>query len=127
MSRDATIEMPWADGDHVFRLAWGELEKLQEACEAGPMVILGRIVDGSWRMGDISHTIRLGLIGGGMEPGKALKLIRGYVEDRPPLENVSYAQAILSAAVVGAPDEVITKKQAAADHRNSSTDSPPAS
>lgn len=31
MSRDASIDLDWAEGHFTFRLAWGELEKLQEA------------------------------------------------------------------------------------------------
>lgn len=111
MSRDASLTLDWADGTFVFRLAWGELEKLQEACDAGPYVVLGRLVDGSWKIGDIGNVIRLGLIGGGMPPVEALKKVRSYVEDRPPMENLMFAQAIMSAAVVGAPEEPIGKKR----------------
>jgi hypothetical protein len=105
MSRDASIELDWADGRHTFRLAWGELIKLQEACDAGPMVVLHRLTGSAWRLEDISATIRLGLIGGGATPEAALKLVRDYVEARPPLENLMLAQGILSVAVVGPPDE----------------------
>lgn len=110
MPRDASIELDWADGTYAFRLAWGELEKLQEACDAGPYVILGRLNDGSWRIGDISNVIRLGLIGGGMTPVEALTKTREYVERRPPVENLIFAQAILSAGLIGAPEEQPGKK-----------------
>lgn len=110
MPRDASITLDWADGTYVFRLAWGELEKLQEACDAGPYVILNRLNDGSWRIGDISNTIRLGLIGGGMTPVDALTKAREYIEKRPPVENLMTARAILSAGLVGAPEEQIGKK-----------------
>jgi len=109
--RDASITLPWADGDHIFRLAWGELELLQETCDAGPYVILDRLTNGTWRMQDISATIRLALIGGGLEPAKALTLVRQYVETRPPVENLQLAQAVLSAGCVGAPDEELGKKK----------------
>jgi hypothetical protein len=120
MSRDASIELDWADGTYAFRLAWGELEKLQEACDAGPYVILGRLNDGSWRIGDISNTIRLGLLGGGMTPVEALTKTREYVEKRPPVENLMTAQAILSAGLVGAPEEQIEKKAARRTRSNNS-------
>lgn len=105
MSRDASVTLDWADGQHTFRLAWGELIKLQEACDAGPQVVLGRLQTGTWRMGDISETIRLSLIGGGLEPGPALKLVRDYVEARPPIENVMLAVGILATALLGPADE----------------------
>ena len=121
MPRDASLTLDWADGTFVFRLAWGELEKLQEACDAGPYVVLGRLHDGTWRIGDIASVIRLGLIGGGLAPVEALKKVRSYVEDRPPMENLMFAQAIRSAAVVGAPEEPIGKKRR---RRTRSTRSP---
>ncbi|CAN7431842.1 gene transfer agent family protein [Rhizobium rhizogenes] len=104
--------MTWADDDYVFRLGWGELEELQETCNAGPYVILARLYDDTWRIGDIANTIRLGLIGGGMKPVDALKKVRAYVQDRPPYENITYAQAILSAGIVGAPEEKLGEDDA---------------
>jgi hypothetical protein len=112
MSRDARIELDWADGTYSFRLAWGELAALQEKCDAGPYVILDRLRYNQWRVEDISNVIRLGLIGGGMEPAKALVLTRRYVEDRPPLENVPHALGILTVSLMGAPDEPLGEDQA---------------
>jgi hypothetical protein len=110
MARDASITLDWADGTHSFRLAWGELAQLQEVCDAGPYVILQRLGGEAWRIEDISNVIRLGLIGGGMTPADAMKKVRAYVEARPPIENLMTAQAVLGAAVVGAPEEPIGKK-----------------
>jgi len=123
MSRDAKITLDWADGSHDFRLAWKQLIELQEKCDAGPNVVLQRLFDGTWRMQDISETIRVGLIGGGMKPSDALKLVRTYVEDRPPMENVLFAQAVLGAGLMGARDETLGKAEAP-DQENGSTTSP---
>lgn len=106
MSRSAEITLDWADGTYPFALKWGQLIELQEKTDAGPFVVLERFSSGTWRVEEITNTIRLGLIGGGMPPIEALKKVRTYVEDRPPLENLTTAQAILSAGLVGAPDEV---------------------
>lgn len=105
MSRDAKVTLTWADGDYTFRLAWGQLIELQEKCDAGPYVVLQRLSAGQWRVQDIGEVIRLGLIGGGTEPVKALNLVRDYVESRPPLENLQFARGILMTALMGAPDE----------------------
>lgn len=105
MSRDASVTLTWADGDYTFRLPWAQLEMLQEAVNAGPWVILERLAHKTCKVGDIAHTIRCGLIGGGLEPAKATTLVRQYVEDRPPAENLLHAQIILSVALHGAPDE----------------------
>lgn len=120
MSRDASITLTWADGDYLFRLRYGELMQLQEACDAGPIWILSRLQMPSaenrgWRVQDVAHILRLGLIGGGMEPLKALRLVREYVEQRPPMESLLQAQAILGAALTGAPDEAQKKSATEAE------------
>ena len=110
MSRDASVTLDWADGTYAFRLAWGELAKLQEACGCGPYVVLNRLLDSSWRIEDISSVIRLGLVGGGMPPADALQKARSWVEARPPMENLATARAVLMAGLMGAPEEAIKKK-----------------
>lgn len=105
MSRDARIELDWADGTYAFRLGFGELVELQEKTDAGPYVVLHRLHSHQWKVQDISNVIRLGLIGGGMAPTDALNKVRAYVEARPPLENHTLAVAVLSAGLMGAPDE----------------------
>lgn len=107
MSRDARVELDWADGTYQFRLAWGQLAELQEKTDAGPYVVLRRLMESTWFLTDISQVIRLGLIGGGMEPSKALQMVRTYVEDRPPVENLPTAQAVMMAACMGAPDDKV--------------------
>jgi len=104
MTRRAEITLDWADGTYVFRLAWGQLVELQEQCDAGPYIILQRLMAGAWRVQDISQVIRLGLIGGGSTPEKALQLTRDYVEGRPPFETLAIAQGVLGVALQGAPD-----------------------
>jgi len=105
MGRDASVTLAWADGNYTFRLAWGELIELQEQCDAGPYVVLGRLSQGAWKMQDISETLRLGLIGGGVEPAKALTLVETYVKPRPPMENLQFARGVLSLALLGPPPE----------------------
>jgi hypothetical protein len=121
-NRDARVELDWADGTHTFRLAWAQLIELQEKTDCGPYVVLNRLYANQWRVEDISNVIRLGLIGGGMPPVEALKKVRAYVEDRPPLENVLYAQAILAAGLQGAPEEKAGEAEGEAE--NVSTTSP---
>lgn len=131
MSRDAKIELDWADGTYQFRLGWGELAELQEKTDAGPYVVLQRLHGGAWRIEDVSNTIRLGLIGGGMKPEEALKKVRYYVEQRPPMESLPYAVAVLSAGLLGAPDEPLGEAEGEAAEAKSTTspteslDSPP--
>lgn len=124
MSRDASITLQWGDSDCTFALRWGELAKLQEATDAGPFVILDRLNDGRCRLEDISEVIRWGLVGGGKTPAEATKLVRLYVEGRPPAENRLTAQVIMSAACFGAPEEEIEKKSEAPNPGSGSMTSP---
>jgi hypothetical protein len=74
----------------------------------GPFEILQRLRSGFWRIDDIRETLRLGLIGGGLQAEKALKLVIQYVDDfaeRPLPENVPHAMAVLGAALYGPADE----------------------
>lgn len=120
MSRDASIgPLSWADGKYTFKLGWSELALLQEATDCGPYFLLERLGGKHWRVQDISHAIRLGLIGGGAEPAKALALVEAYVEKRPPLENVMLAYAIVAAGVQGAPDEPLKKPRGRARAKSS--------
>jgi hypothetical protein len=124
MSRDASVELDFGDGTYTFRLAWGQLVNLQEACDAGPYVILERLMVGSWKMADVRETIRYGLIGGGQTPAQALKMVREYVEARPPVENLLAARAILSAGLMGAPEEGVGETDAADQTESNLTASP---
>lgn len=119
--RSARLELDWGDGTYEFRLAWGQLIELQEKCDAGPYIVLQRLQTGAWQMQDISNVIRLGLIGGGLSAIEALKKTRAYVEAFPPLDNLMPAQAILAAALMGAPDETVGEGDAAIPKESSST------
>lgn len=119
MSRNGSVTFAWADGEHTFRLPIGQLLELQEKCDAGPAFILSRLQSGRWLIEDIRETLRLGLIGGGLKPGEALKLVQRYVDERPLLESVPPATAVLMGALIGAMDEPLGKP-AAAEERASS-------
>lgn len=112
-NRDASVTLDWADGQYTFSLKWGQLIELQEKLDAGPSYILEQFHTGNWRIQYIWEIIRLGLIGGGTSPADALKLVRNYIETRPPLENLSLAQALLTIGLVGATDEQMGEARAA--------------
>ncbi|CDM56287.1 MULTISPECIES: gene transfer agent family protein [Rhizobium] len=114
MSRDGSCEVPFNGRRTFFKLAWRELMKIQEACDAGPYLVLDRLVSGRWRLQDISEVIKWGLIGGGMSQGDALTLVESEVEGRPPLENLVVAQKVLGAGVIGSAEEDVGKKSVAA-------------
>jgi hypothetical protein len=119
---NAEVTIPFADGQYKFRLALGELRELQEKTNAGPLELLKRLHAGTWRVDDPRETIRLGLIGGGMLPTEAMKLVLRYVDARPLTENVMTAQAILMVALYEEEDPQMGKDE---PRRSESTESSP--
>lgn len=110
MSRDASISNYWGDSEYVFRLPIGQMRELQEKCDAGPQFLLSRVSSGEWRVDDLRETLRLGLIGGGLKPDKALTLVRRYFDPFPYADHVLQVQMILGAAVFGVAEEDGGKK-----------------
>ncbi len=105
MSRNAQVTAPFGDGVKIFRLGIGQLEELQEACDAGPEELFYRILGGTWRVKDIREPIRIGLIGGGTEPMKALSLVERYAGEGQLGGLKELVTCILGAGINGAPDE----------------------
>lgn len=124
MSRGADIELSCWDGTHTFRLRIGELRKLQEKCDAGPLAIANRLRDGTWLVDDIRETLRLGLIGAGVKQQDALMLVERHVDDLPLLQNVSTAHAVVMASIIGSEDERLGKPEAGAGQSPNETSSP---
>lgn len=127
MSRTAQIELPFADGrgagddgKYQFRLGIGQLRELQELCgDVGPTVVARRLASGEWKIDDIIQPIRLGLIGAKMDAGKALALVKKYVEaqegdDAQLINHAPLAQAIVLASVMGCKTEPVGEKKAEA-------------
>lgn len=108
--RDARIERDFADGRYAFRLGWGELIKLQEETDHGPFLVAQNIASNDANPGWVATVIRLGLIGGGTEPAKALALVRSYVEPYPLQYSARLAGDIALAGWQGATDEPIESK-----------------
>lgn len=106
MSRDASVILTFLDGEeYPFRLAWGQLIKLQESRNCGPFVIFERLHGSDWMVEDIRDVIRFGLVGGGMTEVGARKLVKEYVEQQPPMDALPIARAVIAAAILGPPDE----------------------
>lgn len=105
------VTLTWGDGEHTFNVAKLRcVLELEEKCDCGFAEIYTRLAAGRWKFNDIRETLRLGLIGGGMPPDKALSLINRYVDDEPFASNVLPAQAVIMAALVGVKDDNLEKK-----------------
>lgn len=122
MVKRADVVLEWADGEYLFALKGAQIEALEAECRnpdtgkngIGISAIWMRLMGSSWYMSDVTNVIRLGLIGGGMAPVPAMRLVRDYV-DTVPLSSLSpnlmtpdcpltVARAILAAAFVGVPE-----------------------
>ncbi len=95
----------WVGGEHPFALYLGELRALQGACDAGPEQILTRIRTGQWRLDDMMEVIRQGLIGGGMAPEKAARMVTLLFEQHPLLAFKATALEVLMLALTGPEDD----------------------
>ena len=96
------MKLNWIGGEHEFALPIGQLRALQQACDAGPEEILGRIWSGTWRVDDLFEVIRLGLIGGGQVDAKdAGQMVAGLLDKHPLLQFKPVAQALLMDALTG--------------------------
>lgn len=105
MSRAADVTLRFADEDRVFRLPIGRWRAIQERCDAGPMELLRRYGDGTWRVDDLREVLLQGLIGGGEPQATASKLMEQFFDGLALAQFVVMAQAIVMASVIGAPDE----------------------
>jgi hypothetical protein len=112
MSRSAEIVLSFAGEDRTFRLPLGRIRALQEKCDAGPMELLVRFAQGTWRVDDLRETIHQGLLGGGMDVREAAALLKNDFDDLPLKPFIALCQAIVGAAVVGAPDERLGESEA---------------
>ncbi|ATS92177.1 hypothetical protein HMSP1_39 [Sinorhizobium phage HMSP1-Susan] len=109
MSKSSEIILEWADDKYLFALRGKEIEELQSVCDAPFGAIFQRVMLGAWKFGDLKHTVRLGLMGGGMGAVEAARLTRMYMgDDKPcvplaagPNSPESVAKAILQVVMFG--------------------------
>ena len=95
----------WPGGEHPFRLALAQLEGLQQKTEAGPEWLLLRFQSGQWTATEAFEVLRFGLIGGGMEPAQAGKMVRDAFERHALIGFKVPAMSILMAALYGPADD----------------------
>lgn len=91
----------WAGKERFFRLAFGGVMDLEEAVGDPVGDIFLRVATSRFSVKDIYHTLRLGLIGGGMSVMDAKRLLRDQMDARPYLEHAAVAAAILTDLMSG--------------------------
>ena len=112
MSLHGSVTLSWADGEHTFRLALGQIRELEENRNIGIYALLMRIQAGAWYVDDLREVIRLGLIGSETKTAMdALALVIRYVDQQPLTDSVAPAIAILAAAIFSSDDDTVGKKK----------------
>ncbi len=129
MSRHGAVELDFGDGTYTFRLGLSEIEELEDKRDASLFALHLRLHPEvrDARLRDISETIRIGLIGGGLAPVEALAKIRRYVDERPIDENRDIAYAVVAAALARVhPDQLVPPQsgEALAPEPDGSTSAP---
>lgn len=99
----STLTRDFADGTYEFGLTWPGMIELEGVCGGPLLPLLLRLSSNAWHVKDAPAVIRLGLVGAGLVPARAVALVRDYVEERPPGESVYLAADILRLALLGPP------------------------
>lgn len=107
----------WAGKERAFRLPLGGVMDLEEAVGDKINPIYVRVVSGSFGVKDLYYTLRLALVGGGMDVLDAKRLVDTQFDAKPYMEHATTAGEVLSALITGveemgnpsgdAPDEPI--------------------
>lgn len=123
MPADGFLEKVWRNGRDTFCLTEiGQVYELQDKCRAGWGEIYLRVNAGTWSIQMIRETIRLGLIGGGMDSVRAQLAIELHVDPPWPATGPDSAKLgkaailaaeILNASTVGVEGEEVGKKSPA--------------
>lgn len=122
MSADGSVELFFGDQEYRFRLGIGEFRELQEKVNkrriemglnpVGPTTLGNLLRSNDAWPDDVRDVLRIGLMGGGMKPTEAHRLLVRYFDGKAPLQFYLTAFTVLMAAFVGVDgDEVSVKKK----------------
>ncbi|WJR76004.1 gene transfer agent family protein [Bradyrhizobium sp. NP1] len=95
----------FGDAEYQFMLTFALAGELEQKCGAGIGTICARVFAKHFAQSDITETIRLALIGGGMAPKRAAELVALYATDRPLSESYPLVAKILERRWFGNPHE----------------------
>ena len=95
----------FGDGEHPFKLTAALIIELEGKCGAGIGTIAARVFAKQFTQADITETIRLAAIGGGMAPKRAAEMIAAYVADQPLMASWPLASKILEHVWFGEPHQ----------------------
>lgn len=96
----------FGDAEHTFDLGKPEIvRELETVTGVGIGALCDRVLDSrQFAHADLEHTIRLGLVGGGMNPKVAAGLVANYLPHHPLVELQLVAFGVLGALWFGNPE-----------------------
>lgn len=74
------VKQFFGDAEHVFKLDPAMIVELERKASAGIGLIARRFLAAEFTHTDLTETLRLGLVGGGMDPQDAAALVDLYAE-----------------------------------------------
>jgi hypothetical protein len=102
----------FGDAEYQFKLPRALVIELEQKTGVAISALCFRVFDRQFAQADIHETIRLSLIGGGLNPERAAALIASYAVDRPFSETYPIAVAILENVWFGQPNKKVADGQA---------------
>lgn len=120
MSTDGSIDWFFGDAMQKFRMGIGEFRELQEKINGrrhavgfpviGPKTLGALLRENDAWPDDVRDILRIGLVGAGMKPADAHRMLVLHFDQSPPAENYLIAYMVLISAFVGVPEDVKKKK-----------------
>ncbi len=102
----------FGDKEREFHMTPKLIGELERVTDAGIGKLCKRLFAGDFTHNDICETIRLALIGGGLEPWEAANLVNVYAMEAPLGRVYPLAVSILEAAWFGADAQEAAKEGA---------------
>lgn len=99
-----TLRAHFGDAEHVFALTAPMIAELEAVTGAGIGAIARRLENREFKLLDVQSVIRLALIGGGLDPETAARLVQNYIPARPLVEAHLLAVAVMQALWFGVED-----------------------
>ncbi|WP_316227869.1 MULTISPECIES: gene transfer agent family protein [unclassified Bradyrhizobium] len=95
----------FGDAEYQFKLTPAAVTELETKCGAGILAISNRVFAKQCSQAEITETIRLALVGGGIAPKRAAELVALYATERPLLDSYPVATKTLERLLCGHPNE----------------------
>jgi hypothetical protein len=108
--------------EHQFALYLGQWEELEEKFGFGPLEIFGKLARMEFRARWLREITRLGLIGGGVSPAQAKRLVERYIDTVPFAEAWPLAFQIVARSCYRPNEEDDGKKKEIAGNGQLSSD-----